>query len=210
MSAMGAGYSWFVRTAKIALPLLALGVVAVVVTRLSQDPQLAQLVELPTKEKTAAGQMQLVNAKYEGVDTKGRPFTLLAASATREANAAETVLLDKPRADITLEDGAHLSVKAERGRFDNQAGRLFLGDNVTVLHDGGYEVYMRDVSVDLNARNAATTQPVRAAGPAGTLSAQNVAVISQGDLVVFGGPALLVLKQSRPVLLKPPVKKVPG
>lgn len=190
-------YTWFVRVSRVALPLLALFIIGVVIARLSDDPQIAQLSELPTHEKTKPGQISLVKAKYEGMDAKGRKYTLSAESATRDITADEAVFLDRPRADIAL-DGGWITVHADKGRFDNKMSKLFLSNGVTVYHDSGYEIHMQDVSVDLTARQASSPSPLTAQGPVGELRAQNVAVTGQGDLIVFGGPARVTLHRAKP------------
>lgn len=178
---------------KAALPLVALAIIAVVFSRLSQDPQIAQLAEMPKNEKTVAGQSELVKAKYEGMDAKGRKYTLSADTATRDMNAEEAVFLEKPRADIALENNSWLTVHASKGRFDNKDSKLVLTGGVTAYHDSGYEMHLEDISVDVKGRTAASLSPVSAQGPAGELHAQNIAVTDGGQLVVFGGPAQVTL-----------------
>lgn len=206
LAAKGSGYSWFVRIAKIALPLVALAIMGVVVARLSEESQLEQLVAAPTQGKTTPGQIELVKAKYEGTDAKGRKYTLTADSATRDMNSDQAVLLEKPRADIALDGGSALTVHADKGRYDNKASKLFLTGGVTAYHDSGYEIHLQDISVDIATRAAASLLPVTAQGPVGELRAQNIAVTDQGMLVVFGGPAQMTLHRLK---VKPP-KKVPG
>jgi lipopolysaccharide export system protein LptC len=193
LAAKGSGYTWFVRVMKIALPLAAIAIVGGVVSRLSKDPQIAQLAELPKQEKTVPGQIELVKAQYEGMDAKGRKYTVTADTATRDMAADEAVFLEKPRADIALEGGSWLAVHAAKGRFDNKASKLFLSGGVTAYHDSGYEMHLQDLSVDVKARAAASLSPVSLQGPAGELRAQNIAVTGGGELVVFGGPAQVTL-----------------
>lgn len=193
LAAKGSGYTWFVRITKITLPLAALAIIAIVFSRLSQDPQIAQLAELPKQEKTVPGQIELVKAKYEGMDAKGRKYTLTADTATRDMAADEAVFLEKPRADIALEGGSWLAVHSMKGRFDNKESKLFLSGGVTAYHDSGYEMHLQDIAVDVKTRSAASLAPVSLQGPAGELHAQNIAVTDGGQLVVFGGPAQVTL-----------------
>ena len=194
------------RITKIALPLVAIAIMGVVVARLSEDSQIEQLVAAPTQGKTAPGQIELVKAKYEGTDAKGRKYTLTADTATRDMNSDQAVLLEKPRADIALDGGSSLTVHANKGRYDNKASKLFLTGGVTAYHDSGYEIHLQDISVDITTRAAASLLPVTVQGPVGELRAQNIAVTDQGMLVVFGGPAQMTLTRLK---AKPP-KKVPG
>lgn len=207
LAARGGGYSWFVRISKVTLPLVALGLIGLVVARLSQDPRQIQLAELPTKEKTTPGQVELVKARYEGMDAKGRKYTVSADKAVRNMLSDEAVTLEKPHAEMALEGGSMIRVQAEKGDYDNKAGKLSLSGGVTVSHDSGYEMHLQDVKVDVATRHAATQNPVSAQGPGGALQAQNMDVSDSGDLVVFGGPAFLTLQNLKPKL---PAKKGRG
>lgn len=205
LAVKGSGYTWFVRITKIALPLVALAIIGVVVSRLSSDPQITQLAELPKQTKTAAGRSELVKARYEGMDAKGHKYTVTADSATRDMSAEQTVLLQKPRADIALDGGSWLAVHAAEGKYDNKASKLFLTGGVTAYHDSGYEVHLQDIAVNISTKEAASLLPVDAQGPVGELHAQNVAVSQAGDMIVFGGPAQLTLHRTK---VAPPRGKI--
>lgn len=207
LAARGGGYSWFVRISKVTLPLVALGLIGLVVARLSEDPRQVQLTELPAKEKTTPGQVELVKARYEGMDAQGRKYTVSADKAVRNMLSAEAVTLEKPKAEMALDGGSMIRVQAEKGDYDNKSQKLSLSGGVTVSHDSGYEMHLQDVAVDVSTRHAATQNPVSAQGPGGTLQAQNMDVSDSGDLVVFGGPAFMTLQNLKPKL---PAKKGRG
>ncbi len=194
-AAVGAGYSWFVRVTKFALPIAAVVIVGIVVARLSEDPQQLQIAELPQQqEKTTPGEVDIVEASYKGVDAKGRAYTISADHARRVMGSDTAVALEKPKADITLEDGTGLVVNAATGLYNNTAGTLKLSGGVDAFHDSGYEFHLQDIDVKVQAREASTTKPVSIQGPAGTLEAANMTITEQGDLITFGGPAKMSLQ----------------
>jgi hypothetical protein len=47
--------------------------------------------------------------------------------------------------------------------------------------------------IDLKNKTASTALPVQGQGPIGTIEGKNMVVQDQGNLIVFGGPATLVL-----------------
>ncbi len=190
LQTFGRGHSWFVWTLKFILPLIALAIVGILITRLSVTPQ-QPLATLPKEEKTTPGQIELIQAKYEGMDEQGRPYTVTADKAVRAMNAPDSVLFDNPVADITLQDKTWVAVKAKNGSFDHKAERLTLKDDVTVFHDSGYEMHAQDLQINLKQKTAVTGLPVNAQGPMGTITAASLSVEDQGDLIVFGGPATL-------------------
>lgn len=194
LRALGTGYSWFVKIAKIALPVAALVIIGIVFSSLSENPVEQQLAEIPREEKTVPGQLELVEAKYEGTDEKGQAYTLTAAKAVRRNETENIITLEKPKADIVLEKGGWIAVHADTGAFDNAQSTLDLAGNVVLFHDAGYELHMQDAHVDLTARTAQTQNPVEGQGPAASIAAQNLSITEGGGNIVFGGPARLTLR----------------
>jgi lipopolysaccharide export system protein LptC len=94
---------------------------------------------------------------------------------------------------MTLEEGAWVMLQADAGLFHREARLLDLSGNVALFHDSGYEVRTEAAAVDLSAGTAQGEDPVSAQGPAGTLDAVGFTLIERGDIVVFKGPARMVL-----------------
>lgn len=194
LRALGAGYSWFVKIAKIALPVAALVIIGIVFSSLSENPVEQQIAEIPREEKTVPGQLELVDAKYEGADEKGQSYTLTAAKAVRKNEAENIVTLEKPKADIVLAQGGWIAVHADTGAFDNAKATLDLSGNVVLFHDAGYELHMQEAHVDLAARTAQTQNAVEGQGPAASIRATTLSITNNGEKIVFGGPARLTLR----------------
>lgn len=194
LKAFGVGYTRFVRIAKFALPVVALVIIGVVISNLSEAPLQQQIAALPKEEMTKPGQAELIEAKYEGTDEKGQTYTLTADKATRQSEKENVILLTKPKADISLQSGGWMAVHAETGRFDNTAAKLDLEGNVIVFHDAGYEIKMQRAHVDLTAKKAISDMPIEGHGPLGDITAQNMAITDDGMKIFFGGPATLVLR----------------
>ncbi len=190
LSAFGRGYSVFVRVLKYVLPLVALVIIGILFARLSGE-HAQNASTMAQGEKTTPGQIELVGAKYEGVDDQGHPYTVTADRAVRDMSNAESMRFENPVADITLTDGTWLAVKSRSGFFDRTNETLQLDGGVTVFHDGGYEMTLEDININLRDRTASSEKPVSAQGPLGTIAAQNMTVSDQGFLITFGGPAVM-------------------
>lgn len=186
----GGAYTRFVKLAKVFLPVAALVIVGIVASRLSRNP-LQEMTDIRRDEKTTPGQIEVVKAQYEGVDDKGRPYTLIAEKASRAVSAPDKVELYGLKADITLEDQSWIAVQAAKGIYDIKAEHMdFLGD-VEVFHDSGYRMRLNDLAVDLATRHAVSKNPVRMQGPDGDIAAANIEVTDGGERIVFGGPATM-------------------
>ena len=134
---------------------------------------------------------KLVDARYNGVDEKGRPYTITAATAWQID--PERVGLTLPKGDITLENGTWLMLTSKEGTFLQHLNQLDLLNDVTLYRDDGTTMHTRSASVDLKAGAAAGSEPVHVEGPFGVLDAQGFTVMDKGTAIDFPGPAHVVL-----------------
>jgi lipopolysaccharide export system protein LptC len=134
---------------------------------------------------------RLIDARYNGVDEKGRPYTVTAATAWQID--AERVGLTLPKGDITLENGTWLMLTSKEGTFIQHANQLDLVKEVTLYRDDGTTMHTESASIDLKAGAAAGSEPVHVEGPFGVLDAQGFTVMDKGTAIDFPGPAHVVL-----------------
>jgi lipopolysaccharide export system protein LptC len=134
---------------------------------------------------------KLLDARYNGVDEKGRPYTVTAATAWQID--PERVGLTMPKGDITLESGTWLMLTSKEGTFMQHLNQLDLANDVTLYRDDGTTMHTQSASLDLKAGAAAGSDPVHAEGPFGVLDAKGFTVMDRGAAIDFPGPAHLVL-----------------
>jgi lipopolysaccharide export system protein LptC len=134
---------------------------------------------------------KLLDARYNGVDEKGRPYTITAATAWQID--PQRVGLTAPKGDITLENGTWLMLTSKEGTFLQHLNQLDLVKDVTLYRDDGTTMHTESASVDVTAGAAAGSEPVHAEGPFGVLDARGFTVMEKGSAIDFAGPAHLVL-----------------
>jgi lipopolysaccharide export system protein LptC len=139
---------------------------------------------------------RMVDVRYNGVDEKGRPYTLTAEAAKQMD--ADRIALTMPKGDITLENGTWMMLTSRSGTFIQKANQLDLLDDVTLYRDDGTTMHTTAASVDMKAGAAASATPVHVEGPFGVLDAQGFTVVDKGAAVDFTGPAHLVLNGTNP------------
>lgn len=193
LRSLGQGYTWFVRITKLLLPIAAIVIVGIVIARLSADPQQQNVAELPKKDETTAGNIELVKARYEGVDAAGRAYTLSAESAARATDSPNLVLLDKPQADVSLANGQWIAAHAATGTYDTAASVISLSGGVNVFHDSGYEMILSAIGMNLKTQEAEARGAVQLRGPDSKLTAAGMKIEKGGDLIVFTGPAKMLI-----------------
>jgi LPS export ABC transporter protein LptC len=195
LNAFGTGYTWFVRILRLALPLLALVLIGVVIARLMSDTQKPTLTtaDLPQDEKTMPGHIEMVAAKYQGVDGQGRAYTIAADTASRDTQNTDAVLLQNPTADLVMPSGDKITVRAAHGRYDTVTTDIRLQDDVVLTHGNGYEMHLQSIDGNIKTRTAITKDKVFLQGPMGKLAAAGMDIQDRGDLIVFMGPVDLTL-----------------
>jgi lipopolysaccharide export system protein LptC len=134
---------------------------------------------------------KLIDARYNGLDEKGRPYTVTAATAWQID--ADKVGLTLPKGDITLENGTWLMLTSKQGTFIQRANQLDLVKDVTLYRDDGTTMHTESASIDMKAGAAAGSEAVHVEGPFGVLDAQGFTVMDKGNAIDFPGPAHVVL-----------------
>lgn len=187
-------YSKFVGTMRLALPAVAivllLLVVAVPLFRGGGDQ--FKPGELATKA-LGPDALSMTNARYSGTDAKGQPYSVSAKGVRERTGDDKRVELAAPQADVTTENGTWLSLSAESGLYDRQGDTLDLTGQVSLFQDQGYELHTDAMTLNLKDGTAKSSAPVDGQGPFGELKAAGFDLHEKGRVVVFTGPARVVL-----------------
>ena len=188
-------YSRFVGMMRITLPLVALVIVVLVIAWPQLGEKKSEKFRLDVSKVTTedSGGQQMVNARFTGTDSNGRPFTVTADTAAQQKKIPDFLDMAFPKADMTMKSGAWVALSAEKGVYDRKTEKLKLTDNVTVFHDSGYEFKTSTATVDLTTSSATGSEPIAGQGPGGTLAATGFKILDRGNVLLFTGKSRLVL-----------------
>lgn len=182
-------YTHFVLLGKRALWLFALALlaalVAVVWINMGDEGGRITFSGAVPKGSRADEHDAMVRPRYQGVDSRNRPFTITADRAVQQD--ANTVLLEAVKADMTLEDSAWLALEARQGTYDIPTRHLTLRGDIHLFYEGGYEFRSEEARIDIPAGTAAGSQPVEGQGPSGILKADSFTVLDRGAVLRFNG-----------------------
>ena len=119
----GRGYSRFVRSLRLALPLLA-GALLILTTIWPNVDWWNAIVPdglNVTIDPRDAQQLRMDNARLVGSDENGQPFELSATEARQGPDGVDSIILQAPAGKIELKDGVHLKMQANEGQYDRKA-----------------------------------------------------------------------------------------
>ena len=133
------------------------------------------------------------NLNYSGQDEKNQAYSVRAAQATKPSALHGIYDMVKPEGEITLQNGVWLDGKADYGRYDSVGKKLWLGGNVQLFQDKGYQVTTDDAQVDLDSNDAWGDKNVLIQGPFGTVRGAGFRFLESGHTIVINGPATAVL-----------------
>lgn len=131
--------------------------------------------------------------RFSGSDSRNQPFSVTAERATRPGELRDVYDLDKPEGDITLKDGSWIAGKALHGRYDREGRKLWLGGDVQLFHDGGFQFRTNEANVDMNDSSAWGEAPVTMQGGFGSIIGNGFRMLDSGNIMVVKGPARAVL-----------------
>ena len=188
-------YTKFVKAMRWALPLVAVVIVAIVMAWPKMETAITPVTPENVSQNQPATQNELINPRFEGADSANNPYVLTATRAVQSQQNPDILLLDMPVGDINLANSETVKITALKGNYRQVAGLLYLDGDVKVKHSSGYDLDTTRLMIDTKARETRTDQPVRIVGPAGTLHASGMDGRNAEGILVFTGPAKLILKE---------------
>jgi lipopolysaccharide export system protein LptC len=148
----------------------------------------------PPPRKATAMDSTMEAATYVSRDEKGQPFKLEADVAKQHPTAPGITDLANPRATIEMEGGAVVRGEAPTAQYDQKEGKLVVNSNLKLRHSSGAVFETEKAVVDMNAKTAQGTSPVKVTGGFGEVNAQGFQLVDEGKTVIFTGPSRARLK----------------
>jgi lipopolysaccharide export system protein LptC len=156
----------------------------------------------------------MMGARYRGLDTHDRPFTITAQEALQapqaqqaagsdpNAPAGDRVNLTAPVADTLGDGGSWVQISADKGVYLQHGQQLDLSRDVTLYRDDGIMMTGPVADLDLKRGVVASSDWVHAEGPFGQLDAQSYLMSQREGIAQFRGPGRLVLNDDH--IARPP------
>lgn len=179
---------------KAVLPLTALAVLAMVLAWPSLNgPRGEFRLDYATSQGQLTNHDEMIKPRFVGVDQDDQPFAVTAETAMRASDDSNDIFLVMPEADITLQDGQWMTVRADQGRYNPEAQIIELDGAVSLFTDRGFEMHTESAVLDLHAGVAKGALPVAGQGSWGLLKAVGFQYRQADSAFLFTGrPTLTV------------------
>ena len=190
-------YTNFVRLMRLALPLAAVVVIAI----LFISPGLEEQVVVNAEETTKAPDLQdqkiakneLLNPKFESTDNNNLPYQIIAERAIQGELNKDLIMLDRPVGMMTMKDGVKVTMTSEKGAYRQDTERFFLEGDVMLEHGQGYSIQSSEAHIDMKKNFAWSEKDVSGSGPDLSIAASGVQANGETGEIIFSGPAKLTL-----------------
>ena len=128
----------------------------------------------------------MVNPRFVGRDSHGRPFVLTSATATRDPQDYQRVFLVKPTLVLDNDGADPVHITAGSGIFHEDTGKLEVSQNVRLSDARGAFDTTQSV-FDTKTEDLVGSGPVHGLGSLGEIQAKSYGVYDKGGRMVFNG-----------------------
>lgn len=177
-------HSGRVRVLKLGLPAAALLLVAAFVGKSWLATPLDVGVDI-SGTAIEGGRLVMADPKLEGFTSDKRAYKMTAERAIQDIGSQERIDLEGIDARLPFEKDSWMSVKAPTGTLDREANTLEIDSDITMVTSTGITALLKSATVDIEAGNLDTNDPVNITLDGTTIEADSLTVRDKGAVMVF-------------------------
>jgi len=152
-------------------------------------------LEIKDVKIASNGDVTLTGARYKGLTSAGQPFQIIADEAAEATDDSGRVDMQQPRATIKMKDGEIINIQSDFGVFDKPHDRVDMTGAVIVTQPAkSLTLSSEALFADLKRGEMRSPVPVIVEDDARRIDAETMTVFDNGDRIVFGGAARMVMR----------------
>jgi len=182
-------HSRTIRILRVAVP-SAVVVVTVVIVAMTYFNPLRMFGKLPVDigHLVVSGtKITMEQPHLSGFTNDARAYEFTAAAAAQDMTKPDIIELHNIRAKMQMQDKSSVQMTALSGVYDSKGETLKLNHDIRLSSSNGYRGKLSEAIVDVRKGNVASDHPVRIEMLQGTLDANRLRIVDQGDLIRFEG-----------------------
>jgi lipopolysaccharide export system protein LptC len=134
-------------------------------------------------EKSAASSATLLNPRFEGRDSSGRPYTVIADTARQRRGDSGVFDLTRPKLETDMKD----TIEAVQGVYDPNNQTLQLDGDVVLTNASGYVFRTDRALMDVLENKVEGETQLVGVGPIGEFRADAYEVFDNGGRILLTG-----------------------
>jgi lipopolysaccharide export system protein LptC len=180
LSRGNSAHSRIVASLKVALPLIALGILSTLflVSRTIDPADAIPYAEVDVQDRIREPRM--TTPTFAGVTSDGSSLTVLADEA-RPGNGDAVGTAVNVHATLALPTGSETTFTAGTASLDTKGKQIELGGGVDIATPQGFRIVTDSLTAALDKTNVTSGGPVTATGPLGNLWSESMAITQQGE-----------------------------
>lgn len=198
MAASSLTYSRAVAWLKIALPIMALGLLSTLFLLARDIDSSASIPFAKIDIEERAKTQQVTAPNFSGVTKTGDLIAFSADVAKPDPEISGRMYAEKVDARIDMTSGAQLTISAETAMIDTPSDRAVLSGGVTIITSSGYTLRTNELTTGIRTMSAESQGEVLAEGPVGTFTAGKMKITTnpgtKTSYLVFTNGVKLVYK----------------
>lgn len=185
---------WTVRFILLVFPLIAIGIAFYIFILPQMMKEAAPNLTFEDVNVDEVGTIEMVKPSYRAFDDEQNPYNVIAQKAKRDVNNPDRLELEQPEARMDINTQDTIEVKANRGVYEKEAGKLSLDGKVRIYEKAGYELQTEEINFDLEAGTAKADGPIKGIAPRGDISSQGLLIENNGERVLLKGKSKVILR----------------
>ena len=127
----------------------------------------------------------LTNGRFIGKDNNNQTYIITANYAEPIDGNPKKIFLKTLQADLTLDNGTWITIKAPGGILNRNTNKLFLDESVYIYADDKFEVFTKNVDVDLSNSIIQSENQIEMQSSLGTLNANSFYFFKNKNNLLF-------------------------
>jgi len=140
----------------------------------------------------------LTNGRFIGTDNKNQTYIITADYAEPIDGNPRRIALETLQADLTLDNGTWITLKAPDGILNRNQNELSLGDSVYIYADNQFEVFTNIVKVDLSNSIIKSDSKIKMQSSYGSLIAKSFNYNKNRQNIYFSKVRLILNSKQLP------------
>lgn len=191
-------HSRVVRVLRVTIPVAVLvGFSAVFLLAYFNPLRMLAKFPIDIKNLVVAGtKITMEKPHLSGFTRDARAYELSADAAKQDLAKPDLIELNNIHAKVQMQDKSTVELSATVGIYDSKGETIKLDQNILLSSSTGYRGRLSEAMVDIRTSHVVSNRPVEIDLLQGTLRANRLEIVDNGDLVRFDGGVTMTMKLS--------------